>query len=141
MADADSEWCIFPNGDEAAEDDEGSDDDGSDDEDDDDDFLLIKCHRSGDGIRSKEFKKKKKAAKKHSKLEGKGDMNIVVKGGELFKCSDPQDDTQRAQVCFLIGYAFGKDLLSEENLGPLVEDGHELEILEDTDPDEDSDED
>jgi len=137
MADADSEWCVFP---EADEDDEEEDADGDDsDDEDEDDFVLIKCAPE-DGIRIKEFKKKKKAFKKHNKLEDKGCMNIVVHGGKVLKHTDAGNEKQRAQVCFMIGCAFGRDLLSED-LGPVTEDGHELEILEEHDADDSDEED
>jgi len=134
MADTDSEWCIFP---EADEEDDAEDADGDSDEEDEDDFVLIKCAHGGDGVRIKEFKKKKKAVNKFRNLREKGDMSIVVKGGEIFKCADPENSKQGAQVCFLIGCAFGRDLIDEGNLGPITEDGNELEILEDNDPDSD----
>merc|ERR1712070_1212155 len=75
--------------------------------------------------------KKKKAKKKFKGIERSGRSAIFIKEGEIPDskvCGNP------VVVTFLIGAGFGRGLC---NLGPLDEDGHDLQIFEDDGDDDD----
>lgn len=105
--------------DDSDSDDEGGDDSGSDDE---DAWHIIKCTRSGAGVKDTDVPKRKKAEKKFQRAERKGQSCILVKGNRIRDFTNPHgDEFKEKQLCALIGMAYGKGLT--EDLGPLEEPG------------------
>lgn len=131
LNDEGSEYCIFEEGDDDEDDEDGSDDD----EDDDDNWHLIKTQKDEQGISDEEFGKKKKAYKKFKKVCNKGRAAVLIKGGKIKAFSgdgddggDMDGDEMVKRLTFMIGVAFGRDMI--EDLGPLEDDGP-IAILED----------
>ena len=155
-------------GSRAGNDDDVDDDDGSGSgSDDDDDYKIIKVEkdagperprgrlrrlrrrrrtrrranrsRFAGGISIEEESKKKKAKQKFAKLEKKGRVAMLVKGGKVKDVTNTDSDKEEKEVVFMTGVCVGRGLLKKGDLGP-VEDGGKYDIFDDSDySDSDSD--
>ena len=126
--------------DDHEEDDIDSDAGSDDDEDEDDKWVIMKVEKDAGGIRLDDFDKKKVAKKKFGKLERKGRVALLIKGGKVKDVTNTDSDKEEKEVTFMVGVAVGRGMLKRGNLGPLDE-GGKYDIFDESDDDWGSDSD